>query len=59
MGRPMTKPQVRDAICLKRQFDSDIIVLCVSWYITGPVVVAANEGAIYRYARLGGILNFY
>ena len=34
MGRPMTKPQSRDAIYLKRQFDSEIIVLCVRWYIT-------------------------
>ena len=24
-----------------------------------PAVVAANEGAIYRHARLGGTLNFY
>jgi hypothetical protein len=34
MGRPITKPQARDAIYLKRQFDSEIIVLCVRWYIT-------------------------
>jgi transposase InsO family protein len=27
--------------------------------IHGPAVVAANEGAIYRHARLGGTLNFY
>ena len=30
----MTKPQSRDEIYLKRQFDSEIIVLCVRWYIT-------------------------
>jgi hypothetical protein len=28
----MIKPQSRDAICLKRQFGSEIIVLCVGWY---------------------------
>ena len=27
--------------------------------IHAPAVVAANEGAIYRHARLGGTLNFY
>ena len=30
----MTKRQDRDAIYVKRQFDTDIIVLCVRWYIT-------------------------
>jgi transposase-like protein len=30
----MTKPLERDAIYLKRQFDAEIIVLCVRWYIT-------------------------
>ena len=30
----MTKRQDRDAIYVKRQFDSEIIVLCVRWYIT-------------------------
>src|SRR5258708_10071830 len=30
----MTKPLERDAIYLKRHFDAEIIVLCVSWYIT-------------------------
>ena len=34
MERPMTKPQSRDAIYLKQHFDSEIIVLCVRWYIT-------------------------
>ena len=29
---PMTKLKSRDAIYLKRQFDSEIIVLCVGWY---------------------------
>jgi len=28
----MTKRQDRDAIYVKRQFDSEIIVLCVRWY---------------------------
>ena len=28
----MTKPQSRDAIYLKRQFDSEIIVLCIGWH---------------------------
>ena len=30
----MTKPQDRDAIYVKRQFDTEIIVLCVGWYIS-------------------------
>jgi transposase-like protein len=30
----MTKPQSCDAIYLKRQFNSEIIGLCVRWYIT-------------------------
>jgi transposase-like protein len=30
----MTKPQSCDAIYLKRQFNSENIVLCVRWYIT-------------------------
>src|SRR6266849_3554850 len=34
--RPMTKSQDRDAIYVKRQFDTEIIVLCVRWYITYP-----------------------
>jgi transposase-like protein len=34
MERPMTKPQSCDAIYLKRQFNSEIIGLCVRWYIT-------------------------
>ena len=32
--RPMTKRQDRDAIYVKRQFDTEIIVLCVRWYIS-------------------------
>jgi hypothetical protein len=27
--------------------------------IRTPAVVAANDGAIYRHARLGGTLSFY
>ena len=30
----MTKPQSRDAIYLKGQFESEIIAWCVRWYIT-------------------------
>ena len=30
----MTTPVARDSMFLKRQFDSEIIVLCVRWYIT-------------------------
>jgi transposase-like protein len=30
----MTKLLGPDAICLKRHFDAEIIVLCVRWYIT-------------------------
>ena len=33
-GRPMTKRQDRDSIYVKRQFDTEIIVLCVRWYIS-------------------------
>ena len=29
----VTKPLARDQIYLKRQFDAEIIVLCVRWYI--------------------------
>jgi transposase-like protein len=32
----MTKRQDRDAIYVKRQFDTEIIVLCVRWY-TSPI----------------------
>src|SRR5258707_3470765 len=30
----MTKPIARDPIFLRRQFNTDIIELCVRWYIT-------------------------
>jgi transposase-like protein len=30
----MTKRRDRDAIYVKRQFDTEIIVLCMRWYIT-------------------------
>ena len=30
----MTKPLARDQIYLKHQFDAEIIVLCVRWYIS-------------------------
>ena len=30
----MTKRQDRDSFYAKRQFDTEIIVLCVRWYIT-------------------------
>ena len=30
----MTKRQVRDAIYVKRQFDTEITVLCVQGYVT-------------------------
>jgi transposase-like protein len=30
----MTKPIARDPIFLRRQFDAEIIVLCVRWYVT-------------------------
>ena len=32
----MTKRQDRDAIYVKRQSDTEIIVLCVRWYIICP-----------------------
>ena len=31
--RPMTKRQDRDAIYVKRRFDTEIIVLRVRWYL--------------------------
>ena len=30
----MTKRQDRDPIYVKRQFHTDIIILCVRWYVT-------------------------
>ena len=38
----MTKRQDRDAIYVKRQFDTEIIILCVRWYITYRLVVRNN-----------------
>ena len=36
----VTKPLARDQIYLKRQFDAEIIVLCVRWYIAWETSVA-------------------
>ena len=43
----MTKRQDRNAIYVKRQFDAEIIVLCVRWYITYRLSyrdLVANDG---------------
>jgi transposase-like protein len=47
-----TRRQDRDAIYVKRQFDTEIIVLCVRWYITyrlsyrDLVAMTAERGVI-------------
>src|ERR1700736_4907367 len=54
----MTKRQDRDAIYVKRQFDTEIIVLCVRWYITcrlsyrDLVAMMAERGVIISHATI-------
>ena len=56
----MTKPQSRDAIYLKGQFESEIIVWCVRWYITYKlsyrdlVEMMAERGPLMRPSRSKG-----
>jgi hypothetical protein len=56
--RPMTKRQDRDAIYVKRQFDTEIIVLCVRWYITyrlsyrDLVAMMAERGVIISHTTI-------
>ena len=56
--RPMTKRQDRDAIYVKRQFDTEIIVVCVRWYITyrlsyrDLVAMMAERGAIMSHTTI-------
>ena len=55
---PMTKRQDRDAIYVKRQFDTEIIVLCVRWYITyrlsyrDLVAMMAERGVIISHTTI-------
>ena len=54
----MTKRQDRDAIDVKRQFDTEIIVLCVRWYITyrlsyrDLVAMMAERGVIISHTTI-------
>ena len=54
----MTKRQDRDAIYVKRQFDTEIIVLCVRWYITyrlsyrDLVAMMAERGVIISHTTI-------
>ena len=54
----MTKRQDRDAIYVKRQFDTEIIVLCVRWYISyrlsyrDLVAMMAERGVIISHATI-------
>ena len=54
----MTKRQDRDAIYVKRQFDTEIIVLCVRWYITyrlsyrDLVAMMAERGVIVSHTTI-------
>ena len=54
----MTKRQDRDSIYVKRQFDTDIIVLCVRWYITyrlsyrDLVAMMAERGVIVSHTTI-------
>ena len=54
----MTKRQDRDSIYVKRQFDTDIIVLCVRWYVTyrlnyrDLVAMMAERGVIMSHTTI-------
>jgi len=54
----MTKRQDRDAIYVKRQFGTEIIVLCVRWYITyrlsyrDLVAMMAERGVIVSHTTI-------
>jgi transposase-like protein len=54
----MTKRQDRDAIYAKRRFDTEIIVLCVRWYITyrlsyrDLVAMMAERGVIVSHRTI-------
>jgi transposase-like protein len=54
----MTKRQDRAAIYVKRQFDTEIIVLCVRWYITyrlsyrDLVAMMAERGVIVSHTTI-------
>src|SRR5437762_3140029 len=57
-GRPMTKRQDRDSIYAKRQFDTEIIVLCMRRYITyclsyrDLVAMMAERGVIISHTTI-------
>jgi transposase-like protein len=59
----MTKRKDRDAIYVKRQFDTEIIVLCVRWYITyrpsyrDLVAMMAERGVIISHTKFRNIPN--
>ena len=54
----MTKRQDRSAIYAKRQFDAEVIVLCVRWYITyrlsyrDLVAMMAERGVILSHTTI-------
>ena len=54
----MTKRQDRDAIYVKRQFDTEIIILCVRWYVTyrltyrDLVAMMAERGVIISHTTI-------
>jgi transposase-like protein len=54
----MTKRQDRDSIYAKRQFDTEIIVLCVRWYVTyrlsyrDLVAMTAERGVIISHTTI-------
>jgi transposase-like protein len=54
----MTKRQDRDSIYVKRQFDTEIIILCVRWYITyrlsyrDLVAMMAERGVIISHTTI-------
>jgi len=54
----MTKRQDRDSFYAKRQFDTEIIVLCVRWYITyrlsyrDLVAMMAERGVIVSHTTI-------
>ena len=54
----MTKRQDRDAIYVKRQFHTEVIVLCMRWYITyrlsyrDLVAMMAERGVIISHTTI-------
>jgi hypothetical protein len=48
----MIKRQDRDAIYVKRQFDTEIIVLCVRWCYRDLVAMVAERGVIVSHTTI-------